>query len=180
MNVPEHHRRFCRTHFRFALVMVVVALLVGISFQESARKVLVTPQVPVGAHLEWIISLALVHGHLFIMGVLLPLAFTWMVHLAASLDMAPISPALLAWATRLYIPGVCLTALLQLVKGYWFVLGVRHGGDFARLNDSFLGGGHAMPRVLAFGAAHALLGGGLALLVLGFWRAFGRRQAGQA
>lgn len=176
MNVPEHYKRFCRTHFRFALVMIAVALLAGISFQESARKLTVTPEVPVGAHLEWIISLALVHGHLFVMGVLLPLAFTWMVHMSASLDMAPISPALLAWATRLYIPGVCLTALLQLVKGYWFLLGVRHGRlDFAQLNDGFLGGGHALPRVLAFGASHALLGAGLALLVIGFWRAFKRQ-----
>ncbi|WP_243330689.1 hypothetical protein [Mesoterricola sediminis] len=177
--MPESasHRQFCRTHLRFALLMLIVALLAGISFQESGRKVLVTAEVPAGAHLEFILSLALVHGHLVVMGVLLPLAFTWMLHLAGVLGLGTVPPRALAWGTRLYLPGVCLTSLLMLVKGYHLVLGVRHGHtDFAALNASFLGGSHAL-RVAAFGFAHALMGGGLVLLAWAFWKALGSRQA---
>jgi len=53
--------------------MVIVGLLVGVSFQESSKK-LPFSDAPAGVHLESIIQLALVHGHVFTMGVLLPLA----------------------------------------------------------------------------------------------------------
>ena len=59
-----------RTILRYSIVLSFVALLTGISFQESAKK-LPFSVAPAGIHLESVIQLALVHGHVFMLGVLL-------------------------------------------------------------------------------------------------------------
>jgi len=169
VTLSEPYRRFCRTHLRFALVMLLVALLAGVCFQESAKKVPITAAVPIGAHLEYLLSLALVHGHIFLVGVLLPLAFTWMLHLGLTLGLEPVPPKVLAWTTGLYLPGATLTILLMLLKGYHLVLGVRHGAtDFTRLNAAFLGS-HPL-RAGAYGLAHTVMALGIAFLVRALWR----------
>ena len=171
MILPEPYKRFYRTHLRFALVMIVVALLAGISFQESAKKVHITAEVPVGAHLEYILSLALLHGHVFLVGVLVPLACTWMVHLTLVLGLGTVSGRSLGWSAGLYLPGAVLTVLLMLLKGYHLVLGVRHGTlDFNQLNSTFL---TPALRAGSYGLAHALMGAGLAILVLAMFRSMG-------
>ena len=176
MTVPEHYQRFHRTQLRFALIMVVVALLAGICFQESGRKVLITPAVPAGAHLEFLLSLALVHGHAFLVGVLLPLAFSWMLQLCLALGLEPVSGRTLAWTTALYLPGSVLTVVLMLVKGYWLVLGVRHGAtDFAALNAAYLGSSHLL-RAGIYGLGHAAMGIGAGILAAGLWRSLGSRK----
>jgi hypothetical protein len=175
LSLPEHYKPFCRTHLRFALIMIAVALLAGISFQESGRKVLVSQAVPAGAHLEFILALALVHGHVFLVGVLLPLAFTWMLRLSLDLGTAALPERTLAWTSGLYIPGAVLTIILMLLKGYHLVLGVRHGAlDFAALNGRFLFSSHVL-RVGAYGLAHGLMGLGLAILVFALWRSLPAR-----
>lgn len=170
MTIPQPYRTFYRTHLRFALVMILVALLAGISFQESAKKVHITDAVPVGAHLEFILSLALVHGHIFLVGVLLPLAFTWMLHLTLTLGLQPLSGRSLTWASGLYLPGSILTVALMLLKGYHLVLGVRHGAvDFNRLNEAFLGSSHLL-RAGAYGTGHFVMALGMGILGVGLWR----------
>ncbi|NTV73728.1 MAG: hypothetical protein HGA66_05925 [Holophaga sp.] len=177
MNVPGHYQRFYRTQLRFALVMIVVALLAGISFQESGRKVLISPEVPAGAHLEFLLTLALVHGHAFLVGVLLPLAFAWMLHMSLASGAGPVSKRTLGWTSAIYIPGAALTVVLMLLKGYHLVLGVRHGAhDFAALNDRFMFGNHAL-RVGTYGLAHGLMGLGLGILVVALWRNLRKTQA---
>jgi succinate dehydrogenase/fumarate reductase cytochrome b subunit len=174
-SLPETYRRFYRTHLRFALVMIVVALLAGICFQESGKKVHITEAVPVGAHLEYVLSLALVHGHIFLVGVLLPLAFTWMLHLTAALGLEPVPGRTLSLATALYLPGNILTIILMLLKGYHLVLGVRHGAvDFNALNGSFLGSSQAL-RAGLYGLSHLAMGAGLCLLAAGLWRSLRTR-----
>jgi len=169
--LPEPYKRFYKTHLRFALVMIVVALLAGICFQESAKKVHITQAVPVGAHLEYILSLALLHGHVFLVGVLVPLACTWMLHLTLVLGLGSVSGRSLGWSTALYLPGAILTVLLMLLKGYHLVLGVRHGAlDFNTLNASFL---TPALRGAGYGLAHALMGAGLGVLVVALFRSMG-------
>lgn len=178
MNLPGHYKTFFRTQLRFAIGMATVAVLAGISFQESGRKLVVGPAMPAGAHLEYLITLALVHGHLFLTGVLLPLAFCWMLHLELALGAEPVPAPSLAWTTRLYLPGAAATSLLQLVKGYHFVLGGRHGAQpFAALDASFLGGSHVL-RAAAFGLAHGALGLGMAILGVQLWRRLGTARVG--
>ena len=174
MNLPEHYKRFCRTHLRFALVMILVALLAGICFQESGKKLHVSEAVPVGAHLEYLLSLALVHGHIFLVGVLLPLAFTWMLRLALDLGLDPLSPRTLALTTAFYLPGSVLAIALMLLKGYHLVLGARHGAlDYNQLNETFLGS--PLLRAGAYGLGHFVMALGMGILGVGLWRALGKR-----
>jgi hypothetical protein len=178
MSLPDHYRTFFRTHLRFALVMIAVALLTGICFQESAKRVHVTASVPVGAHLEYVLGLALVHGHTFILGVLMPLAFTWILQMGLSLGFPPISRLALRATTALYLPGALAVVVLMLLKSYHFVLGVRHGQtDFNELNQSFMGASHGL-RAGVYGASHAAMAAGLGLFAVSIWRAMDARQRG--
>ena len=170
MILPEHYKRFFRIHLRFALVMIGVALLTGILFQESGKKVHISEAVPVGAHLEYLLGLALVHGHTFLIGVLLPLALTWMLQLGLLLGCPPVPARPLKAATTLFIPSAVVVVLLMLLKGYHFVLGVRHGTlDFALLGQSFLGCNHLV-RMAVYGLSHTLMAAGLGIFAVALWR----------
>ena len=170
MSLPASYREFLRIHLRFALIMIAVALLTGISFQESAKKVHITASVPVGAHLEYILGLALVHGHTFLLGVLIPLALTWMLQLGLTLGCPPVSPLALRATMAFYLPGATTVVLLMLLKSYHFVLGVRHGQvDFTALNQSFIGSAPAL-RAAVYGLSHAAMGAGLVIFAVSFWR----------
>lgn len=170
MNLPESYRRFYRTHLRYALVMLLFGLLAGVSFQESARKLPISSAVPAGMHLESILSLALVHGHAILIGVLLPLAAIWALHVGLILGAAPLSARSLTWATRLYIPGSAVSVLLLLWKGYHLMLGVRHGTpDLGALDHGFIFGNHGL-RAALYGSAHTAMAAGLGILGLGLWR----------
>jgi hypothetical protein len=174
LSLPEPYRRFYRAHLRFALIMVFVSLVAGILFQESGKKVHLSEAVPVGAHLEYVIGLALVHGHAFLIGVLLPLAFTWALHLGLTLGFAPLGERSLRAATLLYLPSSLLAVGLMLLKSYHFVLGVRHGRlDFNLLNQSFLSAPHGL-RAGLYGISHTLMAVGLGILAVGLWRSMGR------
>lgn len=170
MILPEPYHRFYRTHLRFALVMLLFGMLVGISFQESTQKLPISAAVPAGLHLEAVLSLALVHGHALLIGVLLPLAAAWALHLGLVLGAAPLSERALNWTTGLYIPGAVVSVALMLWKGYHYVLGVRHGTlDLAELNRSFLFGSHALRAVL-YSSSHTAMAVGLGILGVGLWR----------
>ena len=175
MTLPDPYKRFFRTQLRFALIMVVVALLTGILFQESGKKVHLTAAVPVGAHLEYVLGLALVHGHTFLIGVLLPLALTWMLHLGLTLGFPPVPPLTLKATTALFLPSAVVVITLMLLKGYHFVLGVRHGNsDFALLGHTFLGTNPAL-RITLYGLSHTLMAAGLGIFVVSLWRSLNAR-----
>jgi len=176
LTLPAHYQRFARTHLRFALVMVFVGLLTGVLFQESAKKVHPGPAVPVGAHLEYVLGLALVHGHTFLMGVLLPLALTWILHLGLALGHPPVAARTLKVATGLYLPAAAAALALMLLKGYHFVLGIRHGLDFPLLSQTFLGGGHGL-RAAVYGTVHTALAAGLGLFAVAVWRSLGSARS---
>jgi hypothetical protein len=172
--LPAQYQRFYRTHLRFALMMILVALLAGICFQESGKKLHITEALPVGAHLEYLLGLALVHGHIFLVGVLLPLAFTWMLHLALALGLDPLPARTLNWTTACYLPGAVLTITLMLLKGYHLLLGARHGMlDYNKLDAAFLGG--PLVRAAAYGLGHFVMAVGLGFLGVGLWRTLGKR-----
>ena len=170
MNIPDHYRALTRVWLRFALVMIVVALLAGLSFEESAKHAPVSAALPAGAHMEAILPLALVHGHAFLIGAVLPLVLVFMLHLGLSMGFRPVGLRALTWATRLYLPGAALSVALMLYKGYHWVLGVRFGHtDFAAWNAAFFGGNAAL-RAAIYGLAHTIMSIGLGILVVAFWR----------
>ena len=97
--------------------MAIVGLLIGISYQESAKK-LPFSETGGGQHLEAVIHLALVHGHVFTLGGILPLAMAGALVLARKTGGAEVP----AWAqrtlTRGYLPFAAASLALQLYKGY--------------------------------------------------------------
>ena len=170
MILPESYSRFYRIHLRFALIMLLFGLLAGIAFQESAKKLPISAAVPAGMHLESILSLALVHGHAILIGVILPLAAIWTLHIGLLLGAAPLSGRSLKWATRLYLPGSVASVLLMLWKGYHLVLGVRGGThDLGALGQGFLFGNGAL-RAGLYGASHTAMAVGLGILAVCLWR----------
>ena len=180
MNLPEPYQRFYRTYLRYALSMLLFGLLVGIAFQESARKLPISQSVPAGMHLEAILTLALVHGHAIVIGVLLPLATIWALHIGLILGAAPLSARSLKWAARLYIPGSVVSILLMLWKGYHFVLGVRGGTlDLGALNHSLLFGNHGL-RAALYGTSHTAMAAGLGILGVCLWRSLDAGTAEEA
>ncbi len=180
MNIPEPYRRFYRTHLRYAMTMLLFGLLAGIAFQESTRKLPLSATVPAGMHLESILALALVHGHVILIGVLLPLAAIWALHIGLILGAAPLSSRSLKWATRLYIPGSAVSVLLMLWRGYHFVLGVRGGTlDLGALSHSFLFGNQGL-RAALYGTSHTAMAVGLGILGVCLWRSLEAGTADEA
>jgi hypothetical protein len=173
MEIPSHYRPVYRTYIRFSLVMMVLALLLGIAFQESAKKTPISEALPAGMHLEATINLALVHGHAFLIGVLVPLAITWISYLGLSLGFAPLSEKSWNWATRLYLPGSAMAVVLMLYKGYALLLGVRnaHGAeiDLAAISQSMFMGSHAL-RASVYGLTHTAMAVGVFIFVVSFWK----------
>lgn len=177
MNIPEHYRSFFRLFLRYSIIMMIVALLMGILFQESSKKAPISELLPAGPHLESILTLALVHGHTFIIGALIPLAITWMLYLGLQLGFQPLSEKSLRWGGGLYLPGSVMAVVLMLYKGYHYLLGVRSGQlDFQVLSETFFFGSHAL-RAAAYGLTHTAMAVGLVILVVSFWKRMGKSKA---
>ncbi|HEY9686573.1 MAG TPA: hypothetical protein V6C52_06320 [Coleofasciculaceae cyanobacterium] len=176
MNFPEHYRVAFRTYLRFIVIMLIVALLLGIMFQESAKKTPFSAALPAGVHIETMINLALVHGHTFLIGALIPLGVTWMLYLGLMLGHPPIGEKPLGIGTRLYLPAAVGAIILMLYKGYHFQLGVRAGEmDFRALDQSYFFGSHAL-RAAAYGITHTALAVGLGMILVSFWKTL-KKQA---
>ena len=172
-DLPESYRSVVRTVIRYAVVMAFVGLLVGISFQESAKK-LPFDDAPAGVHLESVIQLALVHGHVFVMGVLLPLTLAGALLMALRVGGRELSPRGLAWLVRGYLPLAAGSLALHLYKGYHVLLMARAGErDFAVIDQAFLGGSHVL-RYGVYAVIHAGMGVALGVFLVFLWRSLRR------
>jgi hypothetical protein len=173
--LPAHYRGAIRTTIRFTVVMGVVGLLVGISFQESAKK-LDFASVGAGLHIEARVHLALVHGHTFLTAVVLPLVLLGALVLARRAGGRELGPRGLRWLTWGFLPGAALVLALMLYKGYHYLLCVRAGAsDLAEVDAGLFGGLRAL-RYAVNGAAHGLLGLSLTAFLVLLWRSLGRRR----
>jgi hypothetical protein len=173
---PDHYRTATRTLLRFAIAMAVVGLLSGILFQESGKR-LALDTVDPGLRTHATIHLALVHGHIFVTCVLLPLAMAGMLFLAVKVGGAPVGPRAVAFATRGYLPFVTATVVLMLYKGYHFLLKARGGEEsLAAIDGSFFGGSTAV-RAALYGLAHTGMAVTLVVFLVAVWRSLKAVQA---
>ena len=167
--IPEHYRKLYLSFIRLACWMVFFGLLSGILFQESTRKVPHGTPSP-GIHWEAVYHLALVHGHVFLIGVMIPLAVLTLLQFSLLLGAQPIGSRAARWGSLLYHSGAGLTALLILYKGYHYVLSVRAGQlDFAIIHETYFAGSHLL-RAIVYGIAHSALGAALIILVVAILR----------
>lgn len=173
---PHVYAGTLRRLIRFAIVMAVLGLLVGVAYQESAHKLPIAA-VPVGVHLPAVLPLALVHGHIITIGFLLPLALAGALVLGLQAGGRPVSPRSLAWLEWGFLPFAAATVALQLFKGYFILLAVRHGQhDLAAVDASFLGGVPAL-RYGIYAVIHTGMAVTLGVFLVALWRSLGRRQA---
>ena len=170
---PPHYRETARTLLRYAVAMTIVALLAGVLFQESSKKLDYAEAAP-GLRLEAILSLALVHGHVFTTGVLIPTAMAGALFLARKAGGAVLSPRPLRWLTRGYLPLVAVTMALMLYKGYHVLLAVRHGARDLDAVDASYFGGVTWLRHGVYGAAHIGMAVSLGVFVVALWRSLRR------
>jgi hypothetical protein len=118
-----------------------------------------------------------VHGHVFTVGVLLPLALAGALLMARRAGGSEVSGRALAWLVRGYLPAAAVTVALQLVKGYHVLLAVRGGAtDLAAVDNAFLGG-HGVLRFALFGVSHTALGVCLTVYLVALWRSLPGRSA---
>ena len=127
-----------------------------------------------GLRLEAILSLALVHDHMFVIGVLILLAMAGALFLGLKAGGAVLSPRPLRWLTRGYLPLVAVTMGLMLYKGYHVLLAVRHGARDLDLVDASYFGGLTWLRHGVYGAAHIGMAVSLGVFVVALWRCLRR------
>lgn len=168
-SVPDHYAAATRTVLKFSIVMTGIALLAGVSFQESGKK-LAPGSLDPGLHLEAVQSLALVHGHIMVAAVLVPLAMVGALFLAQKAGGRDVKPITTKMLTRGYLPFVTGTVLLMLYKGYHVLLKVRGGEhDLGVIDAAFFGGSKAA-RHAVYGIVHTVMAAALMLFLFGLWR----------
>lgn len=173
--LPEHYTAAIRTLLRFGLVMIVVGLLSGVAFQESSKKMSLTPPMGALSHLDAVLSLALVHGHIMVTGVLFPIAMASALYLARACGGLDVSRRALRWTVNLYLPFVSASILLMLYKGYHVLLSARAGmTDMSRI-DGDLFAGSKMLRHGLYGLSHTGMAFALCLFAWCVWRSLKTR-----
>ncbi len=173
--LPPFYATTIRILVRYAIAMGIFGLLIGVAFQESAKK-LPLSAMPGGLHLEAIMPLALVHGHVFMLGVLMPLAMAGALLLALKSGGRPLGKTSQTWLTLGFLPFAALTIALQLFKGYFILLAVRHGQhDMAAVDAAFLGGS-AVLRFALYAVIHSGMGVTLGVFLIGLWRSLDSRS----
>ncbi len=173
--LPDSYRSALRVLIRYAIIMAIFGLLIGVSYQESSKK-LTLDDTPAGFHLEAVIHLALVHGHVFMLGVLMPLAMAGALMLARRAGGSEVSGRGLAWLVRGYLPLAAASLALQLYKGYHILLMARAGErDLAVIDHAFMGGSHVL-RYGIYGVVHTGMAVGLGVFLVLLWRSLSVRD----
>ena len=101
--LPASYTKTLKSLIRFAIAMAVFGLLIGVSYQESAHK-LTHAAAPDGLRLQATLPLALVHGHVLTMGVLLPMALAGALVLARKAGGSEVGSRMLFVLTRGFLP----------------------------------------------------------------------------
>jgi hypothetical protein len=166
--LPDAYASTVRTLLRYAVAMALFALLSGVLFQESSKQ-LTYEEAPPGLRLEAVLSLALVHGHAFVVGVLVPIAMAGALLMARRVGGAELRRSL-RWLTRGYLPFATVTIALMLYKGYHVLLSVRFGNlDLEAVDAAYFGGLVALRHAL-YGVSHVGMAAGLGVFVVALWR----------
>jgi hypothetical protein len=169
VEVPNHYRSFYAFFMRFALVMLVVGGFAGVLFQEMTGRITFA-DVPPGVHLETNYRLALVHGHSFLIGAVMPVAWIAILHFALVLGARPVGARGLKWVMWTYVPGTVSVLALLLYKGVHYVAAVKGGErDFDRIHRGIFGGLRLL-RGLAYGLSHTVATLGLVIFAVVVWR----------
>ena len=174
--LPASYTGILKVLIRYAIAMAIFGILIGIAYQESAQK-LTHEMAPDGVRLQAVLPLALVHGHVFTMGVLLPLALAGALVLSLKVGASAMGNRMLATLKWGFLPFATASIALQLFKGYFILLTVRSGQvDMGAVDAAFMAGATTL-RYIVYGVVHSGMGISLVIFLVGLWRSLGKRSA---
>ena len=172
--LPASYPATLKVLIRYAIAMAIFGLLIGISYQESAHK-LTYAAAPDGLRLQATLPLALVHGHVFTVGVLLPLALAGAMVLALKTGGSALGSRMLAVLVWGFLPLAAASIALQLFKGYYVLLAVRQGQlDMGAVDAAFMAGSTTL-RYAIYAVIHSGMGISLGCFLVGLWRSLGMK-----
>jgi hypothetical protein len=174
IQLPTHYQTTFRTVLRFAVVFIILGLLTGVLYQESSKK-LPEGSLPFELVFQGNYSLSLIHGHTFLIGVLIPVGVAFMLTLGLVLGAVPIGPKALKWGYGLYLPNAAVAVGLLIYKAYHTQISVRLGQtDLQAVNHAMFGGIEAI-RHAAYGLSHTLMAVGLITLAVALWKSLSKK-----
>jgi hypothetical protein len=175
-NLPPHYAAASRTVLRYVVIMAIFGMLTGVLYQESAKK-LPDAAVQAGIGLDSVLSLALVHGHVLVTAVVLPLVLCGAMHLARISGGSELTTRATWLLTRGYLPFVTGAVLLMIYKGYHALLAVRGGEmDFLAIDATYFGGA-TIVRHAVYGVVHTGMFVSMSLFLIAIWRSLKAQPA---
>jgi len=130
--LPACYRTAARVLLKFAIVMAILGLLSGVAYQESSKKLGYDDP---GFRIQATIRLALVHGHVLLLGTILPLLLAGMMFLARKVGGMDLGPKAIRSLTLGYLPFAAGSIALMLYKGYHFLRPGRDRRELLRGRD---------------------------------------------
>ena len=173
--LPDHYVSTIRTTLRFAMLMVVLALLLGLVYREATKKLGYDEAAP-GLYLESTLQFALVHGHAFLLLVIVPMTMVGALVLAWKVGGGEVKRRATTLFVRAYLPSATIAVAMMLYKSYAIALGVRGGSTDLAALDAGLYGGSVAFRYVLYGLVHVVLSLALAHLAIGLWRSLGKKR----
>lgn len=194
--LPDHYVTTIRRLLRFAVVWVMVGLFLGVwstdvnkvvkygdtarhytAEERAQRNSPVEAELPPGLMWEAGIDLRLSHGHVILIGAVLPLCFAAALTVVHQAGGGVIGRGTLDAFFWMYAPGALAAMGLIIYKGWYLMSAVRHGNfDLAIVHRDMFGS----PAIkgLAYGLSHSVLAAAVGVIAVALWRSIGK--AGQA
>ncbi len=147
---PPLARKLFSTIIRFAAIMSILALVIGLVYREVSR---VMSNLPAEQQLLYGHNMSLVHGHTFLLGAVIPLAMALFVLLTLpNLTEKRLKNFNIRFTA--YMIAACVALALMLYKGLAFILGA---GQPLEALDASLFFGSPVLRGILFGLSHVVI-----------------------
>jgi hypothetical protein len=197
--LPDHYVTTIRRLVRFAMVSLFVGLLLGlwsthmnkvIKYGDVARRVSAEEreqrgvkhqlELPAGLMWETGIDLRLSHGHVILIGGVLPLCFAGALALVYQMGGGVVGRGTLEAFFWMYLVGGLGAMALIIYKGWHLFDRVTDPQGTFKLEEvhaSMFFGSNAL-KATAYGLSHTIMAGAVGVLAVALWRAVGERRPG--
>lgn len=195
--LPDHYLTCIRRLVRFAMVSLFVGLLLGlwsthmnkiikygpepkrITAEERAAGAKHQLELPPGLMWETGIDLRLSHGHVILIGGVLPLCLAGALALVFNMGGGVIGRGTLEAFFWMYATGGLAAMALIIYKGWHLFDAVSdptYGTfDLAKVHASMFFGSTAL-KATAYGLSHTILAGAVGVIGVALWKAVGERR----
>lgn len=197
--LPEHYVTAMRRLVRFAVVSIFVGLCLGVWSTDANKRLRYGPtaapprvigpeeratertkfevELPPGLMWETGIDLRLSHGHVILIGGVLPLCFAGALAVVHLMGGGTIGRGALEAFYWLYLVGGIAAMGLIIYKG-WVLMDQVRGGQFdlAKIHGEVMFGGSRALKGAAYGISHTVLAAAVGILAVSLWRSVGRAR----